>query len=78
MKGMQGNSDDPVQHLSDKAEVIEGCECAICRLHRDQPAAKYDRAWDNIMKNDELERARQRLSIHEFRLIIRAVAAAFS
>lgn len=21
-------------HLSDKAEVVEGCECAICKLHR--------------------------------------------
>lgn len=22
------------QHLSDKPEVIDGCECAICKLHR--------------------------------------------
>jgi hypothetical protein len=27
---------EPARHLSDKPEVIEGCECRICRLHRAQ------------------------------------------
>ncbi len=67
-----------VQHLSDKPEVIDGCECAICKMHRDQSAAKFDRAWDIIAKTDELAFARKKLSIHEFRFIIRAVSAAFS
>jgi hypothetical protein len=34
--------------------------------------AQFDSAWDAILRCDELKRARERLSIHELRLIIRA------
>jgi hypothetical protein len=36
-------------------------------------ADAYDRAWDAIAASDELANAQRKLSIHEFRLIIRAV-----
>jgi hypothetical protein len=32
----------------------------------------YDRAWDAVLRCPDLKRARERLSIHEIRLIIRA------
>ncbi len=71
-----------MQHLSDKPEVIEGCECAICRMHRKAASnpqmAKFDKAWEIVRNDPELTFARQRLSFHELRHIIRAVAQAFS
>jgi hypothetical protein len=33
---------------------------------------QYDRAWCAILHSDDLKRAREKLSIHELRLIIRA------
>jgi hypothetical protein len=33
---------------------------------------QFDRAWDSILKSDELKSARAKLSIHELRLVIRA------
>jgi hypothetical protein len=48
---------DAVAHLFPKATPLD---------------AQYDRAWDAILKSDELKLARSKLSIHELRLIIRA------
>lgn len=40
--------------------------------------ARYDRAWQIVGADPELAFARQRLSMHEIRHIIRAVAHAFA
>jgi len=40
-------------------------------------AGRIDRAWGIVMENPELKFARKKLSIHEIRHIIRAVAEAF-
>ena len=42
----------------------------------DEPS-KFDAAWDIVRDDPELARARQKLSIHEIRHMIRAVAKAF-
>lgn len=47
-------------------------------VHDAERDAKFDKAWDIVRGNPDLDFARQRLSLHEFRLIIRAVSVAFS
>lgn len=55
-------------------EIFEaGWKAAIAQSDAEPSAARYDRAWDAVAASDELAGVRRKLSIHDLRLLIRAV-----
>jgi len=49
---------------------------AAIRAMKTPTVEMYDAAWENIQINPELEQARQKLAVHDFRLLIRNIFGA--